>query len=356
MAGITTPRSAAYDALLSTTLDRYWKSGALEDAVFNSNPTFAAFKEKGRIQMADGGYQIAVNLMYGQNTTAGPYSRYEVLDVAPQDGITQAFYPWAQYAVSVSIDGLSEFQNSGAGKIVDLVSEKVDQATMTLGELLNQHLLDRENVTLATGVTSNSGKAIIGLPLFIHVAPTTSHVIGGITCDTDAPTNAWWGNQVYTPAADSFIGLTLGMARIYDLCTKGSGGAPDLIISDMLGYEIYEAAMDDKKRYLKYDNTTAGFPAVYYKTAKMFWDAHMPDAYTGVNWDSSSFTESTMYFINSKFMKLVVGKGRNFKPTGFQKPEDQDARVSNILLYGQLVCSNRRKQGVLHSIEQTIAS
>jgi len=354
MAGITTPRSASYDALLSTTLDKYYKSGKMHDAIFNSNPTFAAFKEKKRMQYADGGYQVAVNLMYGTNTTVGSYSRYEVLDVAPQDGITQAFYPWAQYAGAVSIDGLSEFQNSGAGKIIDLLGAKVEQTTMTFGEEINKHLMDLENITLSTSTTGNSGKNIQGLPCMIHLAPNTTNTYGGITNTSGA--YDWWESQLFTHATDTWAGVFYGMMRTYNLCTKGSGGSPDLIITDMGSYEHYEQYMSDKKRYLKSDRATAGFEAVYFKGAKMFWDTHMPDTTTEVNYDSGSWTEGAMFFLNSKFCKLIIGKGRDFKPGKFQSPEDQDAKTALYRAYLQLVCSNRRKQGLYTGIEETLTA
>lgn len=352
MAGVTTPRSAAYDALLSTTLDKYYKSGKMHDAIFNSNPTIAMLRQKGKIQYADGGYQIAVNLMYGQNTTVGTYSGYEVLDVAPQDGMTQAFYPWAQIAGSVSIDGLSEFQNSGVGKIIDLVGEKVEQTTMTLSEKLNEQMLDIEDVTIATGVTGNGGKNFIGIPLFCHIDPTTSHVIGGITCDTDAPVNAWWGNQYLTfGATDTVVAFRQQMRRIYNLSSKGTGGAPDVMLFDMYSFEHYMQAVDDKQRYVyKEDRVSQDFGSLYYLNARCFWDAHMPDMSAAANHDGS-FADGTIFALNTKFLKFMVGKGKDFKWTKFQKPEDQDARVANCFLYGQLVCSNRRKQGVLFDIE-----
>jgi hypothetical protein len=57
--------------------------------------------------------------------------------------------------------------------------------------------------------------------------------------------------------------------------------------------------------------------------------------------------------LNTKNLELVVGKGKDFKPLGFQQPVDQDARVGLWVFYGQLVCNNRRKLGVLHDITTT---
>ena len=41
-------RSITYNALLTTTADKIHKSGAIQNAITSSNPTFAAFMDKGK--------------------------------------------------------------------------------------------------------------------------------------------------------------------------------------------------------------------------------------------------------------------------------------------------------------------
>ena len=53
--------------------------------------------------MEAGGESIVETVMYGKNTTAKSYSRYETLDTTPQDESTIARYNWKQYADSVTI-------------------------------------------------------------------------------------------------------------------------------------------------------------------------------------------------------------------------------------------------------------
>jgi len=125
-----TQRTIDYNALLTMTADAYYKSGVIHDGVFKSNPTFAELNKKGLKMIQSGGSKIQVNLMYGKNSTVDSYSRYGLLDTAPQDGFTPAFYDWAQYAGTVSIDGLSEAQNSGTPEIQKLLREKVKQSLM----------------------------------------------------------------------------------------------------------------------------------------------------------------------------------------------------------------------------------
>ena len=143
--------------------------------------------------------------------------------------------------------------------------------------------------------------------------------------------------------------------------TMGSGGTPDLIIADQVSFEIYETGMDTKTRYAFTDKASVGFESIAFKGARMFWDGYVPDMYTtatpsGPLVTGSALAEGTMFFINTDTMCLYVGKDHDFKPRGFQTPVDQDAGVSLYLAYLQLVCDNRRKNGVLHSVAVGINS
>ena len=72
----------------------------------------------------------------------------------------------------------------------------------------------------------------------------------------------------------------------------------------------------------------AGFQALEFKGQPIVYDELCP---TG-----------TMYFLNSKHMKLVVHQDRNFETTDFVKPENQDSLVAQILFMGNLTCDRRK--------------
>jgi hypothetical protein len=353
-----TSLTRSYDALLSLTADHYYKAGIVHDGVFKSNPTFAELHKKGLRREAVGGSKIQVNLMYGKNSSVDSYSRYGLIDTAPQDGMTPAFYDWAQYAGSVSIDGLSEFQNSGKPAIQKLLREKVKQLTMSFSERMNEDLFDIEGPASAgDGTTGNGGKNIIGLPLYIQGAPTGALDVGGI----DQSVETWWANQTAnsgTETSGTWTMLNQELRSMYNDCSKGSGGAPNILIADQGTFETYETGMDEKTRYQYTDKASIGFENIKFKGAKMFWDEHVGDPDGGYNWDNASYDGATgaVYFINTKFLELVVGKGKDFAPMGFQQPVNQDARTGLWVFYGQLVCSNRRKQGVLEDITVALPS
>jgi len=356
MSSTTDPRTSI-DALLSVTADHYYKSGLVHDAIFKSNPTFAELNKKGVKKMVGGGSRIDVNVMYGKNTTVDSYSRYGEIDVAPQDGITQALYNWAQYAGTVSIDGLSEAQNSGKEAVQKLLREKVTQLTMSFAERMNADLWDVEQATTSFA-TGNGNKNIISIPMFVQGDPTTAQDVGGI----DQSVETWWANQTKnsgTESSGTFLMLNKEMRSLYNSCSKGYGGAPDLMIANQDTFEAYETGMDTKVRYEYTDNASVGFENIKFKGAKLMWDEHVPDPDGGYNFDHASYAGTTggaVYFLNTKFLDLVCLKGKDFVPLGFDRPTNQDARTGLWVFYGQLVCSNRRKLGVLEDITTTMTS
>lgn len=57
-----------------------------------------------------------------------------------------------------------------------------------------------------------------------------------------------------------------------------------------------------------------------------------------------------MLFLNLDFLELVIDSQTDFITTPFVRPENQDAKVAQILFMGNLTCSNRRKQGMIYGI------
>ena len=166
-----TSRTLSYDALLTTTADKIHKAGVIQDAISNSNPTFKAFMDSGKIKKVTvGGDQITVPLMYQHNGTINSYADYDQIDVTPQDGITKMYIPWAQYGGAVAISGIQKFKNMGPEKIADLLKAKITQTTAGWSERLNKDLWEASaaNFTATHPFTGNGGKNIISIPLYIQ--------------------------------------------------------------------------------------------------------------------------------------------------------------------------------------------
>ncbi len=372
---MTTPssRTISYDALLSLSLE-YMRPG-LFDNIFTSAPFLAALygafgkkKKSGKgIRMVNGGERIRAALMYGKNTTVGSYSGYDTLDVTPQDGITAAFFTWRQVAGSVAISRLEERQNAGEGRIRDLLQAKIEQLKMTLRDELNNQIIGK---TVASGVWSagpgiGNQTAAADLDPLLHLIskdPTASVSVGNINGNT----YSWWrpqcidGSAVHGSKGDNAIRgflcddwATLKAAGrfLYNTCSRGAGGFPDLGLMDQLCFESYEASLDEKIRYTNPKGPASlGFESIRFKAQDLVWDEMMPDVDTGYTYDHASWATSTWIMLNTDFVELVIDSATDFITTPFVRPENQDAKVAQILFMGNLIATNRRKMGMIYGI------
>jgi len=353
-----------FDALLTTTLDAYVGSGTLFDNIFKDSAFMAALRSMDAIQRQNGGERIRAPLMYGTNSTVKSYSDYDTLDTTPQDGMTTAFYPWAELGGTISISRKEERQNSGEAAIIALLKSKIMQAEMSMRETLNTQLL-QGTVSGATFVPGNSAKDLFPLGYFLRKANATNPTTGGNVGNIDCSTESWWRHK--TAVVDSastdtgnafalnvstYKGLVVALRRMYNHCSRGSGGSPNLAVFDQVTYETYENALDDKVRYSNTTLADMGFDNIKLRGATCIWDEVIPDIDNG----TVAITAGTAFFLNTKFMKLVIDSETDVVTTPFVEPENQTAKTSKILFMGNMTCSNLRKQGVVYATSQTIAA
>lgn len=303
--------------LLSTTLKKY--RNTLTDNIHKSNAVFYQLKKNNGMREEDGGERIVEPLMYGKNSTARSYSGYESLDTTPQTGIDSAEFNWKQYSVSISISGLEERQNSGTSRIINLLEAKTTQAEMSLTESLSQGLF--------SDGTGNGSKNLTGFEAMV----LNSGTYGGIN---SATFNFWKAGVESTTEA-------LGLAKMrtaYNTASVGGKDTPTLIVTTQSLFESFEGLFTQTA--ISGGGTTfstpsegsktmadGGFQSLQFKGVPIVWDEQCPSG--------------TMYFLNSKHMKLVMHKDANFKTTDFVKPENQDARVAQILVMGNVTCNRR---------------
>ena len=310
-----------YDALLSTTLKNYRRK--LEDNIFPAQILFYYIYKGGNKELQDGGTHIVVPLMYGKNEAGKTYSGYDKLDTTPQEGITAAEYNWKQYSIPIAISRAEERKNSGKHQIINLLKAKIMQAEESARDDINEMLF--------SDGTGNGGKDLLGLKAIVADNPTSGTLAG-----IDRSTNTWWRNK-YQASVGSFATNGASMMRsMYNSCTKQGVSQPDLIITTQSVYEYYEESLTDRKRFTDETLASEGFVNLKYKGAVITYDSYCPSG--------------SMYFLTTKYLKLIVDAQTDFITTPFQRPTDQDAKVAHILFMGNFVASNCARQGVATGI------
>jgi len=340
-----------YDAVLSTTLFNYRKT--LEDAISTTNAFLFYLMKRvrgGYKVLSDIGDRMAMPLMY-ELGVADSYSGYDILDVTPADGITTAFFNWAQASVPISISGLEEKKNRGEERIINLLESKTKQAELGLQEFFNKRMLQGAGGSTITTpyVSAMNGSSFVDpLALQVMYDPTAVQTIGNIP----QATNVWWRNQFKNMNATTFVGFLKQLRTLRNNCSKGPGGPPDLHLTTQGTEELYEAALAAAHRNPSYQVADIPFDNVAFYGKPVTWDEFVPDAASG----TVTQTKGSWFMLNTKFWGVRVDKETNFSTTPFIKPENQDAKTAHILWLGALGVSNRRKQGVGGNIDETIAS
>lgn len=353
-----------YDALLSTTINAYRKT--LYDNIFKDSAFLAFLRLTDAVKKQDGGERVQMPLMYGKNTTVKSYQGEEIIDTTIQDGITSAFYDWREIAGTISISRREERQNSGEGRLLNLLEAKTKQAEMSMRETLNQQLV-QGNVSSATFVPGNSAKDLNPLGYFFRklnaTDPTTGGDVGNISASESDRT--WWRHN--TAVVDSasvdtgnafalnvstYAGLKVALRRMYNFCSRGSGGNPNLILADQVSYETYENALDVNIRFQNTKLGELGFDSLKLRGASMIWDEQVPDIDNG----TVAITAGSVFFINTQFYNLIIDSETDIVTTPFVTPENQTVKTAKILFMGNAGISNMRKHGVVYAVSQTIAA
>ena len=311
-----------FDALLSTTFANY--RSKFVDTVSKSFFLFWWLYSKGRKRTENGGESIIIQLMYGKNTTVKSYSGYDTLDVTPQEGLTAAKYPWKQVAGSISISRLEERKNSGEAQIINLLKSKIMQAEISMRDALN-------TMFFSDG-TGNNSNDLYGLQLLVEDG-TAWGSLGGI--DSSDAANAWWRNQYINISGASWATNGLDKMRTLYNSTSRGNEHPDFGIIDQTGFEYYEKSLVPAERFEDKTVGDAGFGNLRFKGMVLGFDEICPAGF--------------LWMLTSTYIELVIDAMTDMITTDFVRPENQDAKTAQILLMGNLVLSNRARQGLLNN-------
>jgi hypothetical protein len=266
-------------------------------------------------------------LEYATNTTYQRYSGYDVLNIAAVDVLSAAEYPWRQVAVNLAVSGLEMRTNSGENRIINFIKAKVKNAQHSFANGLSADIY-------SDGTAANQ---INGLQALIADAGTGT--VGGI----NSATYAFWqnfvqsaaaplqGGSAITPSATTIESL---MLPLWIKLTRGMD-MPNLIVFSDDYFTFFEQSQTSLKRYTSDQNGQGGMTSMKYKSADVFFDS------------SGGIPPAHGYFLNTKYMDLVVHKDANITMLDDVESINQDALVKTIIWQGNLALSNRSLQGVL---------
>ena len=304
--------------IITTTLRN--RSKSLADNVTNHNALLRRLSENGNISTVTG-RQIVRELEYASNGTVGFYTGYETLDVSPSDVLTSATFAYKQMAGNVTISGLEQIQNSGTEAIINLLESRIGVLEKTMSNTLS--------TSLYSDGTGSDGKEVGGLQLLVADAGTGT--VGGI----NSTTYTFWKNAQTTATSSAFstTNVQTDMNTMYLNLVRGND-SPDLIMADGNAYKAFLGSLQAIQRITSDGMAKSGFTSVAYLNSDVVFDDACP--------------QDKMYMLNTDYLRLEVAANRNFVPGESRMSVSQDASVTPMFWSGNLTCSNRALQGVIH--------
>ena len=297
------------------------RSRSVADNVTKNNALLMRMKNKDRVKAVTGGVTILQELEYAENRTLTRYSGYETIDIRPSNVFTAAEYNLRQYAVTVSISGLEELQNSGRERQIELMSSRIDNGFHTLNNSVS--------VDMYSDGTADGGKQIDGLQAAITSSPSTG-TYGGIP----RAANMFWRPQVEGGVAATNI--TAKMQALWLKTCRGSD-KPDLIVADNTFYQYFWSSLTDLQRFTRSDRGTGGFQALKFVDADVVADGAQ----------GGGAPANSMFFLNTKYLMYRPHRDRNMVELAKRFATNQDSSIHVIGWAGNMTCSNASLQGRL---------
>jgi hypothetical protein len=296
----------------------------IADTVSKNNILYFEMRRRGRMKTIGGGRGITAPIMVGEeNENFQWYVGREALNVAGQEVLTSAEYPWKQYACGVSISGLEMLMNDGAEQVIAMMKARTQHAEKTIQNQLHKS-------AYGDG-TSSGGKEFGGLALL--VSETAGATVGGI----NSGTYSWWDNQRKS------IGGAPDKATIYEdmldlhLRTMRGTDKIDLILSDNTWYAVYSAALQAQQRFMDRKLASAGFQNIMFEMVPVVADGGI-----------GGFAPAGMKFLNLDTIENVMHRKRNnVVLSGPRRPLTEDSDTVVIAGMGNWINDNRMLSGVL---------
>lgn len=330
------------------------------DNILDATVFWLAIREFGSMTTQVGGRFIERTVRYGtkskQNITKGSVLQQEVKDLE-----TVALWNWGYSLVDVNRSFVDDQINSGPDMIKSYITKRLgaarDAAVQdTESDLFfwascaanqMQGIWDLVTVTDAMSCTSAGA-----LPITISYSTNgtdafssrqTSGVNGAGTnvpfgnINSASGQHTWWrsNNKVGTPSYT--INLLPDMRNFWN--TVGANVKnPNFLICDQLLYETYEDEVGNKQQIVRtsFNKTAAdlGFEVTTFKGAPLTWTAKMASS-------------SKMLFLDMDDIELVYDPQWWFDLTEWFTTPNQLERVAYLILTMQLICSQRRRHGLL---------
>jgi len=296
----------------------------IADAVSKNNVLIYELRRRRSVKTIGGGRTITTPIMVGtENANFQWYLGREGLNVAGQEVLTSAEFPWKQWACGVSISGLEMLQNDGSEQVKNMLAARTLHAEKTIANKMHE--------SAHGDGTGSGGKEMGGLALL--VSDTSGATVGGI----NSTTYTWWDNYRNATGAPPAKATISGDMLDVVLNTSRGTDKVNLITADNTWFKVFSESMQDQQRFMDKSLASANFTNVMFQTTPVVYDGGI-----------GGFHPEGMRFLNLDTIEMIMHKKRNNTVlSGPRRPLTEDSDTIIIAGMGNFCINNRMLNGHL---------
>lgn len=316
---------------LTENLDSWWTStwpnyrpGVIDAVFLKKYPLFYWLSQKKHIQYISSGSDIRYPIEVDINPTVAEIGRVGTVSLADVDPFTTVIYPWATLAGNLNRYRDDDLHNVGKAAQFKLADAKRRNLIKSMQKRFEELFFRARGSRPADGFYS--------LLDLVDVIPTGARTIGNVA----QADHSWWQNETMTATGAATPNGRVDMqALIYDL--EDVESTPDIGVCHKDFYAAYENTLLEMHMITNKTLADASFRNLVYMDVPLV--------------KSPSCPQTSLFFLNTEFLYLVIHRAMNFEMTQWKEVMNQPFnRSAQIVVHGQLLATNRRAQGVLHTI------
>lgn len=313
------------EAIVSTLWDQ---SEEIADLVLHHNVVTSVLEDKGLVRKVTGGFEFRKPVMYNDAAVGGFYQGYQSFDLSSIDDLTAFQFGVKQCYEPVAMNGREFRANTGEAQLLDLAEAKMDAAI--------KRLKNTFSTSLRGDGTGFGGLEFDGIKKAVSTSPSS-----GTYGKIDRGSNTWarnYATNVTLTAANVQETITDVISRL----TRGNE-APDLGLMDRTAWKYLHSSLTAIQRIqLPTKKAVAGFRALSYDGCDFVFDG---------GFNSSVLETNSCRLLNTDYWTFDMVRGADFKPLtpSMDRPIDQDAFFTVVIVEGNLCCSAPALQGVIYA-------
>ena len=318
------------------------------DNLFQTVPLLDHIKKAGGVEIINGGQRITRAAILAEHSNITQLATgYEAVSSSVADVLRSPEYEWCDFVAPIVITKKEELSNRGENAVISIADSRMKSV---IGMLKREWELQtiRGTSTVLTELGSLNGVNTATGWLEELAFGAQGNTVGGLSKTTYASSN--WNNQVYDVstggstndfAANGLNGMAELMLQTQIYAPEGS---VDLILASPTSYRLYKNTLQANERYMPKETVLdAGRLALAYNGALMYVENNLGNA-VGANTPS-------MYFLNTKSMKVVFDSDANFSMTDFEHKSGFAAREAQMFVRTQIVADHLASLGLLVDAE-----